>query len=146
MSKPPTNRKREALTDAVQDRIILLIQRWKDDWGALNASSLERKVNTCLGIKCTRQGLMKKPRIEEAFNERLKIKGGKQPQSKSAEVILLEQRIRALESDVETRDAKIIELQEIVVRYRANAKAMGIQAGRLEAPIAPLVGGQAKVS
>lgn len=141
MSKKPTNRTRDLLTDAVQDQIVLLIQRWKADWGVFNASALERKVNTCLGIRCTRQGMMKKDRIKEAFDERLKAKDRQQPKEKSADVIVLETRIGQLEKEVAAKDAKINELQEVVIRFRANAKAIGIPADRLEAPIAPLTAG-----
>lgn len=142
MSKPPKNRSRDALTEGVQDRIVLLIQRWKADYGKFSASALERKVNASLGIKCTRQGLMKKDRIRAAFDERMRVQEGKQPTAKSGDVIMLEQRIERLERDVAERDTKIAELQEIVVRFRANAKAIGIAAQRLEAPLSPLIGGQ----
>lgn len=143
MSTPPKNRKRDALTTGVQDRIVLLIQGWKPEWGDFNASALERKVACCLGISCTRQGLLKKDAIKAAFDERMKL-GANTPKEKSADVVVLQQRIERLEKELAGKQEKIDELQEVVTRYRYNAKLMGLSAERLEAPIAPLVGSNRK--
>lgn len=147
MSTKPPGRKRDALTQGVQDQIVALIERWKPDWGDLNASALERKVAGCLKISCTRQGLLKKDAIREAFEKRSQeLKSGKAPKEKGADVVVLQRRIDSLEKELEARTKKVDELQEVVVRFRHHAKAMGIPPERFEAPIAPLVGGQAKVS
>ena len=83
MSATGKGRKRDALTQGVQDRVVLLIDEWKEEWGAFSASALERKVASCLGIRCTRQGLLKKDAIKTAFDRR-KAKAGKPAKSKSA--------------------------------------------------------------
>lgn len=139
MSTKIPGRKREALTQGVQDQIVLLIERWKPDWGDLNGSTLERKVSGCLKITCTRQGLLQKTAIKDAFEKQQSVlRGGKPEKTKSADVVVLQQRIDRLEKEGREKTAKIDELQEVVVRFRANAKAMGIPTERFEAPIAPL--------
>lgn len=140
MSTPPKNRKRDALTQGIQDRIVLLIQGWKPEWGDFNASALERKVTCCLGIACTRQGLLKKEGIKAAFEERIKL-GTKRPKEKSADVVLLQQRIKRLEDRLAEAEKKSEALTEVVTRFRHNARLMGLAAERLEAPIAPLTEG-----
>lgn len=140
MSMPPKNRKRDALTTSVQDRIVLLIQGWKPEWGDFSASALERKVTRCLGISCTRQGLLKKEAIKAAFDERLKL-GTKKAKVKSADVVVLQQRIDRLEEKLAQKVEENERLQELIIRHRHNAKLIGIPAERLEAPIAPLVSG-----
>lgn len=143
MSTKTPGRKRDALTQGVQDQVILLIERWKPDWGDLNATNLERKVSGCLKITCTRQGLLKKGAIKAAFDKQLSIlnSGAKPPITKSADIVVLQQRIDRIEKENAEKTAKIDELQEVIVRFRANAKSMGIPTERFEAPIAPLIGG-----
>ncbi len=139
MTDTPKQRRRVALTTSVQDKIVLLIEGWKPEWGKFSGSALERKVASCLGIPCTRQGLLKKDRIKDAFDERMKLKG-KQPKAKSAEVTVIEQRNERLKSQLDERDTQVEHLQELVTRFRFNAKNMGIPVERLEQPIAPLTG------
>ncbi len=138
MSANGKGRKRDALTQGVQDRVVLLIDEWKEEWGAFSASALERKVASCLGIRCTRQGLLKKDAIKTAFDRR-KAKAGKPAKSKSAEAVVLEQRIKRLEQLLADKTAQVEQLQEMVIRFRHNAKLMGFPADRLERPIAPLI-------
>ncbi|MFI8666326.1 hypothetical protein ACIGGE_07820 [Qipengyuania sp. NPDC077410] len=138
MSATGKGRKRDALTQGVQDRVVLLIEEWKEEWGAFSASALERKVASCLGIRCTRQGLLKKDAIKTAFDRR-KAKAGKPANSKSAEAVVLEQRIKRLEQLLAEKTAQVEQLQEMVIRFRHNAKLMGFPADRLERPIAPLI-------
>ena len=139
MIDKPKQRKRDALTQSVQDKVVLLIQGWKPEWGQFNGSALERKVSCCLGITCTRQGLLKKQSIKDAFDERIKL-GDKQPRQKSPETVVLQQRIDHLEKLLEEKTGQVDHLQEVITRFRYNAKLMGIPVERLETPIAPLVG------
>ncbi len=130
-------RRRDALTTGVQDRIVLLIDGWKEEWGVFNASALERKVASCLGIRCTRQGLLKKEAIRTAFDHR-KAMADKPAKVKSADAVVLEQRINRLEQLLADKTAQVEQLQELLIRFRYNAKLMGLPADRLERPIAPL--------
>ena len=137
MSATGKGRKRDALTQGVQDRVVLLIDEWKEEWGAFSASALERKVANSLGIRCTRQGLMKKEAIRTAFDRR-KAMAGKPTKTKSADAVVLEQRIKRLEQLLADKTDQVDQLQELVIRFRHNAKLMGFPADRLEKPIAPL--------
>lgn len=137
MSATDKGRKRDALTTGVQDRVVLLIDGWKEEWGTFNASALERKVASCLGIRCTRQGLLKKEAIRAAFDRR-KATADKPVKNKSAEAVVLEQRINRLERLLADKTAQVDHLQELLIRFRYNAKLMGLPADRLERPIAPL--------
>lgn len=143
MTEKPKQRKRDAITTSVEDKVVLILEGWKQDWGKLSASALERKVASCLGIACTRQGLLKNKRIKAAFDERMKL-GEKQPQPKSAEATVLQQRIDRLERQLEEKSGQVDNLHEVVTRFRYNAKLMGIPVERLGAPIAPLVGQSGK--
>jgi hypothetical protein len=139
MSTDGKGRTRDALTTGIQDQIVDLIKGWKPDWEDFSASALERKVTCCLGINCTRQGLLKKDAIRAAFNERIALKTKKPAKQKSADVVVLQQRITRLENQLAERGREVVALQEMVVRYRHNAKYLGLPAERLEAPIAPRV-------
>lgn len=141
-----TGRSRDALTTGVQDRIVLMIQGWKIDWGEFNASALERKVSSCLQITCTRQGLMKKEAIKQAFDARMNLVGKAPPRTKPADEIVLRQRIDRVEGDLAKAKTKIEQLEELVARQRFNAKMVGIPTGRLEQPIAPLAGQDGKTA
>lgn len=137
MSATDKGRKRDALTTGVQDRVVLLIDGWKEEWGTFNASALERKVASCLGIRCTRQGLLKKEAIRAAF-ERRKATADRPVKHKSAKAVVLEQRIQRLEQLLAAKTTQVDQLQELLIRFRYNAKLMGLPADRLERPIAPL--------
>lgn len=139
MTEKPRQRKRDAITTSIEDKVVLILEGWKPEWGRLSASALERKVTNCLGIACTRQGLLKRDRIKTAFDERMKL-GEKQPKPKSAEATVLQQRIDRLEKLLQEKTDQVDNLHEVVTRFRYNAKLMGIPVERLEAPIAPLVG------
>lgn len=141
MTDKPKQRRRIALTTGLQDRIVLLIEGWKPEWELFSGSALERKVASCLGIPCTRQGLLKKKRIKAAFDERMKLKG-KEPKAKSAEVTVLERSNKRLAAELAESKAQVEHLQELVTRFRFNARNMGIPVDRLEQPIAPLTGTQ----
>ena len=139
MTERPKQRKRDAITTSVEDKVVLILEGWKPEWGRLSQSALERKVTNCLGIACTRQGLLKRDRIKTAFDERIKL-GDRQPKPKSAEVVVLQQRIDRLEKLLREKTDQVDNLHEVVTRFRYNAKLMGLPVERLEAPIAPLVG------
>lgn len=137
MSALGKGRKRDALTSGVQDRVVLLIEEWKDEWGTFSATALERKVAEHLGIRCTRQGLLKKETIKTAFDRR-KTMAGKKIRTRSAEAMVLEQRIGRLERLLAEKTAQVERFQELLIRIRYNSKAIGISNDRLEAPIPPL--------
>jgi len=137
MSTGNKGRKRHALTTSVQDQVVLLIDGWKLEWGAFSASALERKVTCCLGIKCTRQGLLKKEAIKAAFDRRIAL-AEKPANTKSADAVVLQQRVDRLEQLLAKKSAQVDQLQELLIRFRYNAKLMGLPAERLEIPIAPL--------
>ncbi len=137
MSTTGKGRKRDALTTGVQDRIVLLIEGWKPEWGAFSASALERKVTYCLGIKCTRQGLLKKETIKAAFDSRMGL-AGKPAKQRSADEVVLQQRIDRLEQLLADKTRQVDQLQELLIRFRYNAKLMGLPVEQLEAPVAPL--------
>jgi hypothetical protein len=119
---------------------VLLINGWKEDeWGPLNGSALERKVTCCIGIRCTRQGLLKKKAIKDAFDRRIAL-AGKPAKAQSADAVVFEQRIDRLEQRLAEKTAQVEQLQELVILFRYNAKLLGLPAERLERPIAPLTG------
>lgn len=134
-------RKREALTPAVVERIVLLIDRWKPDWGPISASALERKVKAQLKTSCTRQGMLKKDLIADALNRRLDEARSGKPLRKlvPGDVALLQQRIAALEKRNEEKEIELERHRELIARFRHNARNLGILIDRLEQPLVPLV-------
>ena len=77
-------------------------------------------------------------RLDEEGGHRRKAMAGKPTKTKSADAVVLEQRIKRLEQLLADKTDQVDQLQELVIRFRHNAKLMGFPADRLEKPIAPL--------
>jgi hypothetical protein len=129
-------RKRDTISIDRRDQIVALIDRWTLEWGKLTGPNLEKKVEGCLKVKLTRQGMFNHEPILTAFtNRNVVLKGEKPKRVRPIGEGLAEQRIKARDAEI-TRLKKVVEgFEERFVRYVYNAKMKGMTIDDLELPL-----------
>lgn len=142
MTKPAVStpgRPRDRITPALEDRIVRIAEAWQTSWGEMTASAFARRVGDTLGIRCTRQGLLKRKAVADAFEaQRRALKGREGRQKRSNEVEILLARVKAREATIAARDEEIRLLRQIIVRHHYNARNRGVSEVELEAPMPPI--------
>ena len=142
MTRPTVDspgRPRDRITPALEDRIVRIAEAWQASWGEMTASAFARRVGDTLGIRCTRQGLLKRKAVADAFEaqrEALKEGGGKPKRSSDVEMLLA--RVKAREATIAARDEEIRLLKQTIVRHHYNARNRGVSEMELEAPMPPI--------
>lgn len=129
-------RKRDTISIDRRDQIVALINRWTLEWGKLTGPNLEKKVECCLKLKLTRQGMFNHEPILTAFtNRNLVLKGNRPKRIRPVGEELAEQRIKARDAEI-TRLKQLVErYEERFVRYVYNAKMKGMTVEDLERPL-----------
>lgn len=133
------SRRREHITEAREAQIIILIDEWDNEKTPLSQEALVRRIKCKMGLCFSRQGLMKRTAIKDAFLRREKeIKGSRGTKVEKEPIIeKLDRQIENLKRDVAERDKIINNYEEMFVTYRYNARQLGIPREQLEAPIPP---------
>lgn len=132
-------RKREPITPAREAEIIHLIEAWDATANPFNREALTRAVECRLGFTVTRQGLMKRDAIRNAFEDRQKeiLLGQPLKPAKDPLEDRYERRVKQLIDEFDQAKATIENFKELFARYRYNANQHGLSRERLEAPIPP---------
>lgn len=129
-------RKRDTITSDRRDQIIALINRWTLEWGKLNGTTLEKKVEACLKLTLTRQGMFKHETIASSFKAKVDVLSGNKPKRvRLLEHELAAQRINARDSEIDRMKKTIDGYEERFVRYVYNAKMKGMTVDDLERPL-----------
>jgi len=129
-------RKRDTITIDRRDQIVALINRWNLEWGKLTGPKLEEKVEGCLSLKLTRQGMFKHDPIRTAFSKRNAVLNGDKPKRvRAVAEELAEQRIKARDAEIERLTQVVEGYEERFVRYVYNAKMKGMTVEDLERPL-----------
>jgi hypothetical protein len=129
--------RREQITESRERAAIDLIDNWDPAKARLSRQALARAVQERLGFKVTRQGLMKRAKIREAYSRREKdLQTGRTSRAQREPLAaILERRIAELEDLVRDKEVTISSYKELFVTYRYNARQLGISAEKLEAQI-----------
>lgn len=129
-------RKRDTISIDRRDQIVALINRWTLEWGKLTGPSLEKKVEGCLKLKLTRQGMFKHEPILTAFTDRTAVLAGNKPKRvRSIDQDLAAQRILSREAEIDRLKRVVEGYEERFVRYVYNAKMKGMTVEELERPL-----------
>lgn len=129
-------RSRQAITIDRRDQIVGLIGRWTAAWGRLSGPALESRVESCLTLKLTRQGMFKHPEIVTAFQEKQKELSGKKPKRiRPLTEELLRQRITNQAIEIDTLKTTLETYEERFVRHLYNARQKGLNPEDLERPL-----------
>ena len=128
---------REPITELRERLVIDMIINWDPTKKPLTREALTRRVNCSLGFSVTRQGLMKRDAIRDAYNLREKEITGDKPARADKEPFMgmLERQIENLKREATSKDKEITGYKELFVRIRHNARQMGIAMSALEAPV-----------
>lgn len=139
MTKPTADcpgRRRDRITPALEDRIVRIAEAWQASWGEMTASAFARRVGDILGIRCTRQGLLKRKAVADAFEAQQRaLKGSDGKPKRSSDIEILLARVKAREATIAARDEEIRLLRQAIVRHRYNARNRGVSEFELEAPM-----------
>jgi hypothetical protein len=129
-------RKRDTITIDRRDQIVALINRWTLEWGKLTGPNLEKRVESSLKLKLTRQGMFNHEPILTAFTERNRVLTGNKPKRvRPVEAELAAKRLKAREAEI-LRLSRIVDgYEERFVRYVYNAKMKGVTVEDLERPL-----------
>jgi hypothetical protein len=131
-------RTRDLITPAREEDIVEIIQAWNSSvLGDLTGPKLEATVQTRLGIRCTRQGLLKRPNIRKAFDDRINQQTAGKP-ARPVEVQVLQQRLAAKDGEIAELKRQLSNCKELLVRHYHNARGRLTQA-ELDAPMVALL-------
>lgn len=124
------------ITPSREREVIEIIDTW-DPRKRLTREELVRRVKQTMGLQVSRQGLMKREAIRNAFLRREKIIcGDKPPRAKPDPLeVVLERRIEELQKQVADRDEQIDRFKQLFITHRYNAQQLGISPEMLEMPI-----------
>ena len=132
-------RKREPITETRELDILEIINSWNAVTHKFTREALTRRVTCQLGFAVTRQGLMKRPKIKDAFEAREREFNAGMPVRAPKEALeeMYERRHNEMKAKLDSANNTISNFKELFVRYRYNARQLGIRGDQLEAPIPP---------